>query len=100
MARSAAAAPRLAFNVVSGFPAPTNVPPLPAMKHHLVPLALALAALSVARAPPAPASSPAAPSSADAADAAATNPLWHEQKVKNYLPHMSWPEVQDLLTRT
>ncbi len=28
------------------------------------------------------------------------NPLWHEQKVKNYLPHMTWPEVQDLLTRT
>src|ERR1041385_3181983 len=32
--------------------------------------------------------------------AQATNPLWHEEKVKNYLPHMSWPEVQDLLTRT
>src|SRR5262245_34063165 len=32
--------------------------------------------------------------------AQATNPLWHEQKVKNYLPHMTWPEVQDLLTRT
>jgi creatinine amidohydrolase len=29
-----------------------------------------------------------------------TNPLWHEEKVKNYLPHMTWPEVQDLLTRT
>lgn len=29
-----------------------------------------------------------------------TNPLWHEQKIKNYLPHMTWPEVQDLLTRT
>jgi creatinine amidohydrolase len=29
-----------------------------------------------------------------------TNPLWHEQKVKNYLPDMTWPEVQDLLTRT
>lgn len=28
------------------------------------------------------------------------NPLWHEQKVKNYLPHMSWPEVQDLLARS
>lgn len=35
-----------------------------------------------------------------AADTPATNPLWHEQKVKNYLPHMTWPEVQDLLTRT
>jgi creatinine amidohydrolase len=29
-----------------------------------------------------------------------TNPLWHEQKTRNYLPHMTWPEVQDLLTRT
>src|SRR5689334_18916125 len=31
---------------------------------------------------------------------AQTNPLWHEQKIKNYLPHMSWPEVEDLLKRT
>jgi creatinine amidohydrolase len=31
---------------------------------------------------------------------AQSNPLWHEQKVKNYLPHMTWPEVRDLLTRT
>ena len=31
---------------------------------------------------------------------AQTNPLWQESKIKNYLPHMSWPEVQDLLTRT
>jgi creatinine amidohydrolase len=29
-----------------------------------------------------------------------TNPLWHETKVRNYLPHMTWPEVQDLRTRT
>src|SRR5215467_545970 len=29
-----------------------------------------------------------------------TNPLWHETKIRNYLPHMTWPEVQDLLTRT
>jgi creatinine amidohydrolase len=29
-----------------------------------------------------------------------SNPLWHEEKVKNYLPHMTWPEVRDLLTRT
>lgn len=28
------------------------------------------------------------------------NPLWHEVKTKNYLPHMTWPEVQDLLSRT
>jgi creatinine amidohydrolase len=31
---------------------------------------------------------------------AQTNPFWHEEKVKNYLPHMTWPEVQDLLTRS
>jgi len=31
---------------------------------------------------------------------APANPLWHEQKVKNYLPHMTWPEVRDLMTRT
>jgi creatinine amidohydrolase len=35
-----------------------------------------------------------------AAYAQVTNPLWHEQKIKNYLPHMSWPEVQDLRART
>ncbi len=28
------------------------------------------------------------------------NPLWHEQKIRNYLPHMTWPEVADLLTRS
>jgi len=31
---------------------------------------------------------------------AQTNPLWSEHKVKNFLPHMTWPEVRDLLTRT
>src|SRR6266699_6210606 len=31
---------------------------------------------------------------------AQTDPLWHEEKIKNYLPHMTWPEVRDLLTRT
>lgn len=78
------------------------------MKPTHIPLALALAALPVALAQPAPASSPATQSATAAAippaattnDAGATNPLWHEQKIKNYLPHMSWPEVQDLLTRT
>jgi creatinine amidohydrolase len=34
------------------------------------------------------------------AQSATTNPLWHEQKIRNYLPHMAWPEVRDLLTRT
>ena len=29
-----------------------------------------------------------------------TNPLWSEKKVKNFLPHMTRPEVQDLLERT
>src|SRR5258707_2122222 len=32
--------------------------------------------------------------------AKSTNPRWHEQKIKNYLPDMTWPEVQDLLTRS
>lgn len=32
--------------------------------------------------------------------AAQTNPLWSQEKVQNYLPHMTVPEVQDLLTRT
>ena len=31
---------------------------------------------------------------------AQTNPLWHEVKTKNFLPHMTWPEVRDLLTRS
>jgi creatinine amidohydrolase len=31
---------------------------------------------------------------------AQTNPLWREEPVKNFLPHMTWPEVRDLLTRT
>jgi len=30
----------------------------------------------------------------------ATNPLWREAKIKNYLPDMTWPEVQDLLKRS
>ena len=34
------------------------------------------------------------------AASAQTNPLWHEVKTKNYLPHMTWPEVRDLLTRS
>jgi creatinine amidohydrolase len=32
--------------------------------------------------------------------AAPANPLWHEQKTKNYLPHMTWVEVEDLLKRS
>jgi creatinine amidohydrolase len=31
---------------------------------------------------------------------AQTNPLWNQEKVSNYLPHMTSPEVADLLTRT
>lgn len=34
------------------------------------------------------------------AGTAPTNPLWHEQKIRNYLPDMTWPEVRDLLTRS
>ena len=29
-----------------------------------------------------------------------TSPLWHEERIKNFLPHMTSPEVRDLLTRT
>jgi creatinine amidohydrolase len=38
--------------------------------------------------------------SAAAVCAQSTNPLWHEQKIKNYLPDMTWPEVQELLTKS
>ena len=31
---------------------------------------------------------------------AQTNPLWHGEKVKNYLPDMTYPEVESLLSRT
>ena len=31
---------------------------------------------------------------------AQTSPVWSEEKVPNYLPHMTVPEVRDLLTRT
>ena len=37
---------------------------------------------------------------ATARSQAPANPLWHEQKIRNYLPHMTWPEVRDLVTRT
>ena len=40
------------------------------------------------------------PASTVFAQVAPANPLWHEQKIKNYLPHMTSPEVADLLTRT
>ena len=32
--------------------------------------------------------------------AAQTSPIWSQEKVPNYLPHMTVPEVRDLLTRT
>jgi len=32
--------------------------------------------------------------------AAQTNPLWTQQKVKNYLPHMTYPEVEALLEKS
>lgn len=32
--------------------------------------------------------------------AAQTNPLWAQDEVRNYLPHMTVPEVQDFLTRS
>ena len=42
-----------------------------------------------------------APAAAQApAEGPPANPLWREAKVRNYLPHMTWPEVADLLMRT
>jgi creatinine amidohydrolase len=32
--------------------------------------------------------------------APATNPLWRDGKIKNYLPYMSWPEVEALLKKS
>ncbi len=32
--------------------------------------------------------------------AAQTNPLWTQEKIKNYLPHMTVPEVEALLEKT
>jgi len=40
------------------------------------------------------------PAALSAQDSASANPLWHELKTRNYLPHMTWPEVRDLRTRT
>ena len=31
---------------------------------------------------------------------AQTNPLWSQQKVKNYLPHMTVPEVEKFLEKS
>jgi len=36
----------------------------------------------------------------DAQEPQARNPLWDQAEVKNYLPHMTVPEVEDLLTRS
>ena len=41
-----------------------------------------------------------APVMSFAQSAGPVNPLWHEEKTRNYLPHMTWTEVQDLRTRT
>lgn len=57
-------------------------------------IALALAGLLAAAG-----SQPAAAAGAQT-PAAPANPLWHEQKVRNYLPDMTWPEVQALLARS
>jgi creatinine amidohydrolase len=40
------------------------------------------------------------PAALAAQTAAPANPLWHEEKTRNYLPHMTWVEVEDLLKRT
>jgi creatinine amidohydrolase len=41
-----------------------------------------------------------AASPAPVPDVTAPNPLWRAPKVRNYLPDMTWPEVQALLART
>lgn len=40
------------------------------------------------------------PAAVSAQEPASANPLWRESKTRNYLPHMTWPEVRDLRTRT
>lgn len=40
------------------------------------------------------------PAAVSAQEPASSNPLWRESKTRNYLPHMTWPEVRDLRTRT
>jgi len=57
-------------------------------------LAAALAAALIVG--PGPATAAKAPTP-KAADPGAVNPLWHDGKIKNYLPYMSWPEVAALL---
>lgn len=42
----------------------------------------------------------AVPAPAPAIKLPATNPLWQPHKTKNYLPEMTWVEVEDLLKRT
>jgi creatinine amidohydrolase len=44
--------------------------------------------------------SPNRPPQPSPAGGAVSSPLWREERVKNFLPHMTWPEVRDLLTRT
>ena len=39
-------------------------------------------------------------SGAIASGTAQTSPIWSQDKVRNFLPHMTVPEVRDLLTRT
>ena len=41
-----------------------------------------------------------APAAFAPAASAQTNPLWTQEKVKNYLPHMTVPEVRDFLARS
>jgi creatinine amidohydrolase len=40
------------------------------------------------------------PSTLASAQGANVNPLFTEKKVRNYLPHMTWPEVEEALKRT
>jgi len=42
----------------------------------------------------------ASPPAASSPDDESVNPLFGEKKVKNFLPHMTWPEVEEALKRT
>jgi len=49
---------------------------------------------------PGPAIAAKPPALPKAVEPGAVNPLWHDGKIKNYLPYMSWPEVAALLKKT
>ncbi len=75
------------------FVRPTTSPPAPAAKAAMLrsPVARSTVASALALAVTVLATAPAA---------SQTSPVWSQEKVKNFLPHMTVPEVRDLLTRS